>query len=140
MLYYKHLKGSNLFRKLKNIKEMDYREDIKKCYSSIMEQEKTAVNMELSIGFSMNFRSIYQTLDVLKIIMAYAWEKYGYGTYKDFFCGKELETKYLNIIKYPHEIVVNDFKKYLRQSHVRTIFDDDVNALGKMEEIIASLV
>ena len=118
---------------------MDYREDIKRCYSSIMEQEKTTVNMELSMGFSMNFRTIYQTLDVLKVMMVYAWEKYGYGTYKDFFKGKELETKYLNIRQYPHDVIINDFKKYLRQFHVRTIFDDDVKTLEKMEEIINSL-
>ncbi|MBR3022155.1 MAG: hypothetical protein IKH59_07315 [Bacteroidaceae bacterium] len=119
--------------------EMDYREDIKKCYSSIMEQEKTAVNMELSLGFSVNLRTIYQTLDVLKIMMAYAWEKHRYGSYRDFFHGKEMESKYLGIKQYPHESIVNDFKKYLKQFHVRTIFDDDVNALEKMEEIISSL-
>lgn len=118
---------------------MKYKEDIKKCYSSIIEQEKTTVNMELSMGFSMNFRTIYQTLDLLKVMMVYAWEKYGYGTYKDFFKGKELETKYLSIRQHPHDVVVNDFKKYLRQFHVRTIFDDDVKALEKMEEIINSL-
>jgi len=118
---------------------MDYREDIKKCYSSIMEQEKTTVNMELSMGFPMNFRTIYQTLDMLKVMMVYAWEKYEYGTYKEFFKGKELETKYLSIRQYPHEVIVNDFKKYLRQFHVRTIFDDDIKALEKMEEIINSL-
>ena len=72
---------------------MDYREDIKKCYDSIIEQEKTTVNMELSMGFSVNFRTIYQTLDLLKVMMVYAWGKYGYGNYKDFFKGKELETK-----------------------------------------------
>ena len=118
---------------------MDYKEDIKKCYSSIMEQEKTAVNMELSMGFSINVRTIYQTLDVLKVMMAYAWEKHGYGTYKDFFKGKELETKYLSIRQHSHNVVVNDFKNYLKQFHVRTIFDDDVKSLEKMEEIIASL-
>ena len=119
---------------------MDYRGDIKKCYSSIMEQEKLTANMELSMGFSVNLRTIYQTLDILKIIMVYAWEKHGYGSYKDFFQGKELETKYLSIIKYPHEAIVNDFKKYLKQSHVRTIFDDDLKSLEKMEEIINSLI
>jgi len=120
-------------------KKMDYREDIKKCYSSIMEQERITVNMESSLGFSVNVRTIYQSLDFLKIIMVYAWEKYGYGTYKDFFKGKELEIKYLNIKKYPHDVMVNDFKKYLKQFHVRTIFDDDVKSLKKMEEIINSL-
>jgi len=104
-----------------------------------MEQEKTTVNMELSMGFPMNFRTIYQTLDMLKVMMVYAWEKYEYGTYKEFFKGKELETKYLSIRQYPHEVIVNDFKKYLRQFHVRTIFDDDIKALEKMEEIINSL-
>ena len=118
---------------------MDYREDIKRCYFSIMEQEKTTVNMELSMGFSINVRTIYQTLDVLKIMMVYAWEKYGYGTYKDFFKGKELETKYLSIRQHKHDVVINDFKNYLRQFHVRTIFDDDVKSLEKMEEIINSL-
>lgn len=118
---------------------MDYREDIKKCYTSIIEQEKTTVNMELSLGFSVNVRTIYQTLDVLKIMMVYAWEKHGYGSYKDFFHGKELETKYLNIMQYPDESIVNDFKKYLKQSHVRTIFDDDGKVLKKMEEVINSL-
>lgn len=118
---------------------MDYREDIKKCYDSIIEQEKTTVNMELSMGFSVNFRTIYQTLDLLKVMMVYAWGKYGYGNYKDFFKGKELETKYLGIIQHPHDVVVNDFKNYLKQFHVRTIFDDDVKTLEKMEEIINSL-
>ena len=119
--------------------EMDYKEDIRKCFSSIMEQEKTTVNMELSMGFSINFRTIYQTLDLLKVMMVYAWEKYGYGNYKDFFKGKELETKYLSIRQYPQDVVVNDFKNYLKQFHVRTIFDDDVKSLEKMEEIINSL-
>lgn len=119
---------------------MDYREEIKKCYASIMEQEKTAVNMELSMGFPMNFRTIYQTLDVLKIMMVYSWEKHGYGSYKEFFHGKELETKYLSIKQYPEESIVNDFKKFLKQSHVRIIFDDDVKALEKIEEIINTLV
>lgn len=118
---------------------MDYKEDIRRCYSCIMEQEKTTVNMELSMGFSMNFRTIYQTLDVLKIMMVYAWEKYGYGTYKEFFKGRELETKYLNIKQHPHDVIINDFKKYLKQFHVRTIFDDDLKSLEKMEEIINSL-
>ena len=104
-----------------------------------MEQEKTTVNMELSMGFSVNFRTIYQTLDLLKVMMVYAWEKYGYGNYKDFIKGKELETKYLSIIQHPHDVVVNDFKNYLKQFHVRTIFDDDVKSLEKMEEIINSL-
>ena len=104
-----------------------------------MKQEKFTVNMELSLGFSVNLRTIYQTLDILKIMMVYAWEKCEYGSYKDFFHGKELETKYLSIIQYPHETIVNDFKKYLKQSHVRTIFDDDLQTLKKMEEIINSL-
>ena len=115
-------------------------EEIKECYSNIMEKEKITVEIEFSIGFSINFRTIYQTLDALKIMMVYAWEKYEYGTYKDFFKGKELETKYLSVRQYPHEIVVNDFKKYLRLFHVRTIFDEDVESLKKMEEIINSLV
>lgn len=119
--------------------KMDYKEDIKRCYSCIMEQEKTTVNMEFSMGFSMNFRTIYQTLDVLKIMMVYAWEKYGYGSYKDFFQGKELETKYLNIIQYPDNIIVNDFKKYIKKFHVKTIFDDEMETLHKMEDIINSL-
>ncbi len=137
-----HLEKSTLSQtanKENQTSEMDYREYIKKCYTSIIEQEKTTVNMELSMGFSVNVRTIYQTLDILKIMMVYAWEKYGYGTYKDFFKGKELETKYLSIIQHPHDIVVNDFKNYLKQFHVRTIFDDDVKVLEKMEEIINSL-
>lgn len=137
-----HLEKSALFKTVikNNCKTgMDYREDIKKCYSSIMKQEKTTVNMEFSMGFSMNLRSIYQTLDALKVMMMYAWEKYGYGTYKDFFNGKELEMKYLNTRQYPHDVIVNDFKKYLKQFHVRTIFDDDLKSLEKMEEIINSL-
>ncbi len=120
--------------------EMDYREDIKKCYTSIMEQEKLTVNMESSLGFSVNLRTIYQTLDVLKMMMVFAWEKHRYGSYKDFFHGKELETKYLSIIQYPDKVIVNDFQKYLEQFHVKTIFDDDVKALEKMKEIINSLV
>ena len=119
--------------------KMDYKEDIKRCYSCIMKQEKTTVDMELSMGFSMNFRTIYQTLDILKIMMVYAWEKYGYGTYKDYFKGNELETKYLSIRQHPHDVIINDFKKYLKQFHVRTIFDDDLKSLEKMEEIINSL-
>lgn len=119
--------------------KMDYKEDIKRCYSCIMKQEKTTVDMEFSMGFSMNFRTVYQTLDVLKIMMVYAWEKYGYGSYKDFFQGKELETKYLNIIQYPDNIIVNDFKKYLKKFHVKTIFDDEMDTLHKMEDIINSL-
>ena len=130
---------SQIAQKDNNKTKMDYREDIKKCYSSIMEQEKATVNMELSLGLSMNLRSIYGTLDVLKIMMVYAWERHGYGSYKDFFHGKELETKYLGIKQYPDESIVNDFKKYLKQFHVKTIFDDDVKALEKMEEIINSL-
>ena len=122
-----------------DITRMDYREDIKKCYSSIMEQENLTVNMESSLGFSVNLRTIYQTLDILKIMMAYAWEKNELGSYKDFFHGKELETKYLSIIQYPHEAIVNDFKKYLKLSHVRTIFDDDLQTLKKMEEIVNTL-
>lgn len=118
---------------------MDYREDIKRCYSSIMEQEGTTVNIDFSMGFLMNLRTIYQTLDVLKMMMVYAWEKFGYGSYKDFFHGKELETKYLSIRQYSHDVIVNDFKKYLKQFHVRTMFDDDVKVLEKMEEIIYSL-
>ncbi len=118
---------------------MDYREDIKKSYACIMEQEKLTVNMEFSFGFSMNFRTIYQTLDILKIMMAYAWEKHGYGTYKDFFKGKELETKYQNIVQHPDELIINDFKKYLKQFHVRTIFDDEIETLEMMENIINSL-
>lgn len=118
---------------------MDYREDIKKCYASIMEQEKVTANMEFSLGFSVNFRTIYQTLDMLKIMMVYAWEKLGYGTYKEFFKGKELEEKYHNIRQHPHDVIINDFKNYLRQFHVRTIFDDDIKPLEKMEEIINSL-
>ena len=94
-----------------------------------MEQEKLAVNMDFSLGFSTDLRTIYQTLDILKIMMVYAWEKQGYGSYKDFFHGKELETKYLSIIQYPNEAIVNDFKKYLKQFHVRTIFDDNAKAL-----------
>ena len=123
-----------------DMKRMELKGDIKKCYSSIMEQEKLTVNMEASLGFSVNLRTIYQTLDILKIMMVYAWEKYGYGSYKDFFHGKELEAKYLSIIQYPDDVIVNDFKKYLKQSHVRTIFDDDLKSLEKMEEIINSLV
>jgi hypothetical protein len=137
-----HLEKSALFKTVikNNCKTgMDYRVDIKKCYNSIMEQEKTTVNMEFYMGFSMNFRTIYQTLDILKIMMVYAWEKYGYGTYKDYFKGNELETKYLSIRQHPHDIVVNDFRNYLKQFHVRTIFDDDVKPLEKMEEIINSL-
>ncbi len=137
-----HLEKSTLSlttNKINRTPEMNYREDIKKCYASIMEQEKTTVNMDLSMGFPMNFRTIYQTLDVLKFMMVYAWERHGYGSYKDFFHGKELETKYLSIKQYPNESILNDFKKYLKQFHVRTIFDDDVKALEKMEEIIASL-
>ena len=118
---------------------MDYKEDIKKCYSSIMEQEQIAVNMHISMGFAMDISPITRTLDDLKVIMVYAWEKYGYGTYKDFFRGKDLETKYLGFIKYPHEVIINDFKKYLKLFRVRTIFDDDLESLEKMEEIITSL-
>lgn len=118
----------------------DYREDIKECYMCIMEQEKLTVNMEFSLAFSVNLRTIYQTLDILKIMMVYAWEKHRYGSYKDFFHGKELETKYLSIIQYSDEVIVNDFKKYLKQFHVRTIFDDNVKVLVKMEKIINSLV
>ena len=118
----------------------DYREDLKKCYASIMEQEKFTVNMESSLGFSVNLRTIYQTLDILKIMMVYAWERLGYGSYKDFFHGKELESKFLSIKPYPDETIINDFKKYLKQSHVRTIFDDDINALEKMEKILNALV
>ena len=95
--------------------------------------------MQLSMGFSMDIGPITRTLDDLKIIMVYAWEKYGYGTYKDFFHGKELETKYLFFLKYPHEVIIRDFKKYLKQFRVRTIFDDDMNSLEKMEEIIDGL-
>ena len=116
--------------------DVDYREDIKTCYASIMEQEKLTVNMEFSLGFSVNLRTIYQTLDILKIMMVYVWEKYEYGSYKDFFHGKELETKYLSIKQFPDKSIINDFKKYLKQSHVNTIFDDDVRTLKKMEEII----
>lgn len=121
------------------MKDMNCKDDIKECYASIMEQEKLAVNMDFSLGFSMDLRTIYQTLDILKIMMVYAWEKQGYGSYKDFFHGKELETKYLSIIQYPNEAIVNDFKKYLKQFLVRTIFDDNAKALEKMEEIINSL-
>lgn len=120
--------------------EMDYREDIKKCYTSIMEQEKLTVNMESSLAFSVNLRTIYQTLDVLKMMMVFVWEKHGYGSYKDFFHGTELKTKYLSIIQYPDKVIVNDFQKYLEQFHVKTKFDDDVKALEKMKEIINSLV
>lgn len=120
--------------------DVGYREEIRKCYAGIMEQEKLCVNMESSLGFSVNLRTIYQTLDILKIMMAFAWERLGYGTYKDFFQGKELETKYLSIIQYPNNLIVNDFTKYLKQSHVRTIFDDDLKSLEKMEEIINLLV
>lgn len=119
--------------------EMNYREDIKKCFFCIMEQEKATVNMEFTMGFSIYFRTIYQTLDMLKVMMVYAWEKCGYGTYKDFFKGKELESKYLSIKQHPNDVVVNDFKNYLRQFHVRTIFEDDVKVLEKMEKIINSL-
>ena len=119
--------------------DADYREEIKKCYASIMEQENLCVNMESTLGFSVNLRTIYQTLDILKIVMVYAWEKYGYGSYKDFFYGKELETKYLSIKRYSDEVIINDFKKYLKQSHVNTIFDDDIRTLRKMEEILNSL-
>ena len=118
---------------------MDYREDIKKCYSSIMEQEKGVVTMHVSLGFAVDIRPLTQTLDILKIMMVYAWEKYGYGTYKDYFHGKELETKYLSILKYPHDVIINDFRKYLKKFHVRTLFDDDLVSLEKMEEIINSL-
>lgn len=121
------------------VTKKDYREGIKKCYASIMEQENLTVNIECTLGFSVNLRTIYQTLDILKIMMAYAWEKHGYGSYKDFFQGKELETKYLSFLQYSDEVIVNDFKKYLKQFHVRTIFDDDIKALEKMEEIINSL-
>lgn len=119
---------------------MNYREDIQECYSSIMEQEKMVVNMSLSMGFTVNIKPLTQTLDVLKIMLVFAWEKNKYGSYKDFFHGKELETKYLDIIQYPTETIVNDFKKYLKLSHVKTIFDDDVKVLEKMEIIISSLV
>lgn len=118
---------------------MDYKEDIQACYSSIMEQEKMVVNMQFSMGFSMDIRPLTQTLDILKIMMVYAWEKLGYGTYKDFFKGKELEAKYLSIIKYPHEVIIKDFIKYLGQFHVRTIFDDDVKTLEKMKEILLTI-
>ena len=118
---------------------MDYREDIKKCYSSIMEQEKAAVNMDFTTGFSVNLQTIYQSLDILKIMLVYAWERHGYGTYKFFFHGKELETKYLNIKQNPNELIINDFKKFLKQSFVRIIFDDDTEALVKIEEIVNSL-
>ncbi len=137
----KYLMKSELNSKMtenNRVVKMDYREDIKKCYLSILTQEDITVNMELTIGA--NCRTIYQTLDVLKVMMAYAWEKHGYGTYKDFFKGHELESKYLSILNYPIEVVVSDFKKYLKQFHVRTIFDDDVNVLRKMEAIIYSLI
>lgn len=122
-----------------NTTEIDYRDDIKKCYSSIMEQERVTVNMGFSLGLDENLRSIYQTLDVLKIIMVYAWEKLGYGTYKDYFHGKELESKYLDLKQHTHEDIVNNSKNYLKKFHVRTIFDDDLKTLEKMEEIINSL-
>lgn len=126
--------------KAKRTSKMDYRGEIKKCYASIMEQEKIVVNMSLSMGFSVDIKPLTQTVDILKMMMVYAWERLGYGSYKDFFHGKELETKYLSLKQYSDESILNDFKKYLKQSHVRTIFDDDVKALEKMEEIIASLV
>lgn len=119
--------------------KMDFKEDIKKCYSSIMEQEKAVVNMQFSMGFTVDIKPLTQTLDILKIMMVYAWEKYGYGSYKDFFHGKELETKYLSIIQYPDDVIVNDFKKYLKQSHVKTIFDDDLKSIERMENIVNSL-
>lgn len=118
---------------------MDYRESIKDCFANILEQEKLLVSMNFSMGLSMDIRPLAQTLDNLKIMMVYAWEKKGYGTYKEFFHGKELETKYLSILNYPHDVVINDFKKYLRLNHVRTMFDDDLKSLEQMEEIMNSL-
>ena len=137
-----HLEKSDLSQIIisdNDMTKMDFREDINKCYLIIMEQEKLTVNMESSLGFSVNLRTVYQTLDILKIMMVYAWEKYGYGSYKDFFHGKELEAKYLSILQYPDDVIINDFKKYLKQFHVRTIFNDDLRSLEKMEEIISSL-
>ena len=119
---------------------MDYREEIKECYKSIMEQERGIVNMQFSLGFSMDIKPLAQTLDNLKIMMVYAWERLGYGTYNDFFRGKELEEKYLSFLQFPHEVVVNDFKKYLDLFHVKTIFDDDLASLENMKIIINSLV
>ena len=115
---------------------MNYREDIKKCFAEIKDHEKSAVNMQFSMGFSMDITPIFKTLDDLKIMMVYAWERLGYGTYKDFFHGKELETKYLSFLKFPHQTLINDFKKYLDIFRVKTIFDDDIETLEKMKEII----
>lgn len=118
---------------------MDYSKDIEECYSSIMNQEDAVVNMQLSMGFAMDIRPLAQTLDNLKIMMVYAWERNGYGTYKDFFKGKELESKYLSFKEYPHEVIVRDFLKYLKLSHVRIMFDDDLKTLEKMKEILLAL-
>lgn len=118
---------------------MNYREIIKKCYQSILEEEKITVNMQFSMGFNVDTRPIFQTLDILKIMMVYAWEKLEYGTYKDFLHGKELETKYLGFLQYPHDVIIQDSRKYLKLSHVRTIFDDNLNTLNTMERIINAI-
>ena len=116
---------------------MDYRDDIKQCYSAIMQQESFAVQMHITMG--VDIRPLAQTLDLLKIVMVYAWEHLGYGTYKDFFKGKELETKYLSLSNYSHSDKIGDFRKFLKQFRVRTLFDDDMASLAKMEEIVEAI-
>ncbi len=118
---------------------MDYREDIKQCYSSIMEQESIVVNMHISRGFAIDIRPLVKTLDALKVMMVYVWEQHRYGTYKDFFHGKELETKYIDFIKSPHDLIISESKRYLHTFHVRTMFDDDLKLLEKMENLLDSL-
>ena len=125
--------------KQKTVSKMDYRQDIKKCYQSILEEEKITVNMEFSLGFLVNVRSIYQTLDYLKFLMVYAWEKLEYGTYEDFFHGNELKTKYLSFLRYQHDFIIQHSLKYLRLNHVRTLFDDNLDTLETMEKIINAI-
>ncbi|MBQ0156414.1 MAG: hypothetical protein KBT22_07555 [Bacteroidales bacterium] len=117
---------------------VSYKEEIKQCFSNIMKQEQVVVNMEIQLGVSV--RPLYKSLDNLKMMMVYAWEKYEYGTYKDFFHGKELETKFLDFKNYPHDTIVRESAKFMKLPGVRTIFDDDIETLEKMEDIIQSLM
>jgi len=123
----------------KGVSKTNYKEVIKKCYQQILEEESITVNMQFSLGFSVDTRSIFQTLDVLKLMMVYAWEILKYGTYKDFFHGKELETKYLSILNYPHDVIIKDFRNYLKLNRVRIIFDDNISTVETMEKIINAI-
>lgn len=121
---------------------MDYKEDLKKCYSGIMSYEGMVMQFHMMYLLSPtppDFRPVFRTLDQLKLITVYAWVVLGYGPYTDFFKGQELPNKFNAMLETTPEMLLMGFKIFLEDPSVVNLPNFDKTLLRKLTEVINSL-